>query len=219
MRYAIAFVLFFYFIVYSSFAVGNGTMTDNDAFLKKMFNYANTGNLKALEALKNEVIGQRNKTLALAYSLALYIASPNIYERQYVEAFPVNFEGIMYDLYEQIELKRLTPSFLYSVESIGSIAKKGDEKAIEKVFRGYIYSDGVVSESFCESIPGVFIKQAQKTVSVLSRIDKEDRQRDYLCLSTLSPEQLAQLKKNIEKLMPTVSTQERQVIREIMELK
>ena len=219
MKYAVAFVLFFCFIVYSSSAVGNGTSTDTDAFLKKMFNYANAGNLGALEAMKVEVNGQRNKNLALAYSLALYIASPNTYERQYVEAFPVNYEDIMYDLYEQIELKRLTPAFLYSVESIGSIAKKGNEKAIEKVFRGYIHSDGVVSESFCESIPGVFIEQARKTVSVLSRIDKEDRQRDYLCLSTLSPEQLAQLKKNIEKLTPTVPTQERLVIREIMELK
>jgi hypothetical protein len=218
MRYAIAFVLFFYFILYPSFAVGNGISTDNDAFLKKMFNYANAGNLGALEAMKVEVNGQRNKNLALAYSLALYIASPNKYERQYVEAFPGDFEG-MYYLYEQIELKGLTPAFLYSIDSIGSIAKRGNEKAIEKVFRGYIHSDGVVSESFCESIPGVFIEQTQKTVSVLSRIDKEDRQRDYLCLSTLSPEQLAQLKKNIEKLMPTVPTQERLVIREIMELK
>lgn len=218
MRYAIAFFLFFYFIVYPSSGFGNGTSTDNDAFLKKMFKYANAGNLGALKAMKVEVNEQRNKNLALAYSLALYIASPNKYERQYVEAFPGNFEGMDY-LYEQIELKRLTPTFLYSVESIGSIAKKGNEKAIEKMFRGYIHSDGVVSESFCESIPGVFIEQAQKTVSVLSRIDKEDRQRDYLCLSKLSPEQLARLKKNIEKLIPTVPTQERQVIQEIMELK
>ncbi len=219
MKYAIAFVLFFCFIVYSSFAVGNGTSTETDPFLKKMFNYANTGDLKALEAMKAEVSGQRSKTLALAYSLALYIAAPNTYERQYVEAFPVNYEGIMYDLYEQIELKGLTPAFLYSVESIGSIAKKGNEKAIEKVFRGLVHSDGVVSESFCESIPGVFIGQAQKSVSVLSRMEKEDRQKDYLCLSTLSREQLAQVKKNIEKLAPRVPRQERLVIREIMEIK
>lgn len=218
MKYAIVFVLFFCFIVYSSFAVGNGTSTDNDALLKIMFNYANAGNLRALEAMKVEVNGQRNKNLALAYSLALYIASPKTYERQYVEVFPGDFEGIMY-LYDQIELKGLTPVFLYSVESIGSIAKKGNEKAIEKVFRGYIHSDGVVAEIFCESIPGVFIEQVQKSVSVLSRIEKEDRQKDYLCLLTLSPEQLAQVKKNIERLTPRVSRQERLVIREIMEIK
>jgi hypothetical protein len=218
MRYAIAFVLFFYFILYPSFAVGNGISTDNDAFLKKMFNYANAGNLGALEAMKVEVNGQRNKNLALAYSLALHIASPKTYEKQYVEAFPGTFEG-MYYLYEQIELKELTPTFLYSIDSIGSIAKKGNEKAIEKVFRGYVHSDGVISESFCESIPGVFIEQAQKSVSVLSRIEKEDRQKDYLCLSTLSPEQLARGKKNIEGLTPRVPARERLVIREIMEIK
>ena len=218
MKYAIAFVLFFCIIVYSSFAVGNGTSTDNDALLKIMFNYANAGNLRALEAMKVEVNGQRNKNLALAYSLALYIASPKTYERQFVEAFPGDFEG-MYYLYDQIELKGLTPAFLYSIDSIGSIAKKGNEKAIEKVFRGYIHSDGVVAEIFCESIPGVFIEQVQKSVSVLSRIEKEDRQKDYLCLLTLSPEQLAQVKKNIERLTPRVSSQERLVIREIMEIK
>ncbi len=218
MRYAVAFVLFLCFIAHSSSAVGNGISPDNDAFLKKMFNYANTGNVKALQAMKVEVNGQRNKNLALAYSLALYIASPKTYERQYVEAFPGNFEG-MYYLYEQIELKGLTPAFLYSVESIGSIAKKGNEKAIEKVFRGYTHSDGVVAESFCESIPGVFIEQPQKTVSVLSRIEREDRRKDYLCLTTLSPEQLAQVKKNIEKLTPKVSKQERVVIREIIQIK
>jgi hypothetical protein len=88
MKYAIAFVLFSCLIGYSSFAVGNGTSTDNDALLKTMFNYANAGNLRALEAMTVEVNGQRNKNLALAYSLALYIASPKTYERRFVEAFP-----------------------------------------------------------------------------------------------------------------------------------
>jgi hypothetical protein len=125
----------------------------------------------------------------------------------------------MYYLYDQIELKRLTPAFLYSIDSIGSIAKNGNEKAIEKVFRGYIHSDGVVAEIFCESIPRVFVEHVQKSVSVLSRMEKEDRQKDYLCLLTLSPVQLAQVKKNIERLMPRVSTQERLVIREIIEIK
>lgn len=66
---------------------------------------------------------------------------------------------------------------------------------------------------------GLFIEQAQKSVSVLSRIEKEDRQKDYLCLTTLSLEQIAQEKKNIEKLAPKVSKQERLVIQEIMEIK
>jgi hypothetical protein len=217
MRYAIVFVLLSCSVICLSSAVGNGASSDAGAFLKKMFNYANTGNIKALEEMKVEVSGKADKALSLAYSLALYIASPDTYEKQYVEAFPVDFEGIMYDLYEQIELKRLTPVFLYSVVSIGSIAKKGSEKAIEKVFRGYVHSDGAVSALFCDSMKELFLEQSQKTVSALSKIEKGDRQRDYLCLTTMHPTELAELKENIERLMPKASIQERLVIQEIKE--
>lgn len=58
------------------------------------------------------------------------MAAPQTYEAQFVEKFPTASSAITHDLYENIELKRLTPKFLYSVEALGEIALKGKTKPL-----------------------------------------------------------------------------------------
>ncbi len=207
------FVLFFFLL--SGISLANGKNTEIDMYLMKMFEYAKAHDLDALIDFKNKIKTVDNRTLNNGYSLALYIASPIKYKDQYVENFPENYEGIGYDLYERIELKGLTPKFLYSIEALGSIAEEGNTKAIEKVLIGIIHSDGIVSELFCDFIKRLFNKQPQKTIHALSELKKEQRDINCQCLRLLDSEELKSLKTKLKKLRAEFSKSELIVIQEI----
>lgn len=202
--------------ILTGLSLANTTTAAIESYLIKMFNYANAHNVKALEDMQGEIVSKKIGTIVTAYSLALYIASPEKYKNQYVDNFPVTYEGIMYDLYELIELKKFTPKFLYSIESIGLIAQDGNDKAIEKVLEGTIHSDGVVSDSFCDILTGLFHKQPQKTLKALSKLNAEQRSKEYSCFKLMDSEEFVILKEYIEKLKPA-TTLEKKVIQEIMQ--
>jgi len=106
--------------------VHSGTETiEIDLYLGKIFEYAKWHNIQGLNNIKSEVDNLNNSTLSLAYFLALYIADSKENESLYVDKFPSDYKGIMNDLYENIEMKQLTPKFLYSMEAIGEISLKG----------------------------------------------------------------------------------------------
>jgi ribosomal 50S subunit-associated protein YjgA (DUF615 family) len=120
----------------------------------------------------------------------------------------------MHDLYENIELKRLTPKFLYSVEALGEIALKGNKKAIEKVLNGVVHSDGAVSELFCDYTAKLFDKNLQSTLTALSRIDSNERKGTYDCLKLMASKDVEALKRNVRKIK-TSDQKVQQVIQEI----
>jgi hypothetical protein len=195
-------------------ANGNAATADVHLILTKIFDYAKTHNVQALDNLRSEVETSGDTTLIKAYALALYMAAPQKYEAQYVEKFPVDSKGIMHDLYENIEMKRLTPRFLYSVEALGEIALKGNERAIEKIFLGVLHSDGAVSELFCDYTVKLFGKNLQSTLTALSRIDSDERKGTYECLKLMAPGDVAALKNNIRK----VKTNDQKVLQVIEEI-
>lgn len=200
-----------------SVGLSNSDTSSNemDICLRKMFAYANDHNVRALEEMSSQIKLRNNKLLTNAYSLALYIASPKKYKQQYVDAFPTDYEGIMYELYERIELKKLTPKFLYSIESIGLIAEEGNEKAIGKVLNGNIHSDGVVSELFCGILAKLFARQTQKTLKCLSRLDKEQRDKNYSCFNVMDSREFALLKEKLKRMRSKISEAETIVLSEI----
>lgn len=216
MRMVNSLILAFCLLVGGARSISGEMMSNEiDAYLSKMFDCAKAHNVKALEELKNKIKLKENKTLTVAYSLALYIASTKKYKQQYVETFPVDHKGIMYDLYEQIELKNLTPSFLYSIEAIGSIAEEGNEKAIEKVLYGHIHSDGVVAELFCDFLVRLFDKQSQKTLRALSRLREEQRQKNYSCFRMMELNEFSSFKENLSKAKGKATKSETKIIEEI----
>jgi hypothetical protein len=185
------------------------------SYLAKLFAYSKAHNVKALEELREDTRSRNNRTVTNAYLLALYIASPQKYEQEYIDGFPENYEGIMHDLYETIELKQLTPTFLYSFESIGSIAKDGNEKAIKKVLQGTIHSDGVVAEVFCNVLVDLIQTQTRKTLKALSQFGNEERKKQYLCFKLLGYGGLDSLKKTLREMRHGASASEEVVIQEI----
>ena len=205
---------FIFVFILTGLSLANMTTAEIESYLIKMFDYANAHNIKALEDMKSEIVSKKIGTIVTAYSLALYIASPEKYKNQYIDNFPVTYEGIMYDLYELIELKQRTPKFLYSIESIGLIAQDGNKKAIEKVLEGTIHSDGVVSASSCDILTDLFHKQPRKTLKALSKLSTEQRSKEYSCFKLMNSEEFILLKKNLKKLKPA-SKLEKKVIQEI----
>src|SRR5437879_769287 len=112
-------------LVGESVIAQNTTTPDVDRVIAQMFQDAKLGKLEAIEKTKNEFTASnalQDSTFSLSYALARYIASPEQYKQQYVEAFPTDSAGIMNILYEGIELRGWLPRFMFSVETIRSIA-------------------------------------------------------------------------------------------------
>lgn len=192
----------------------NARQDQVEFYVRVLFEHARAQRVKTLEGMADEVKSKNNGTLNTAYLLALYIASPKKYEARFVKDFPVTSDGIMHDLYESIELKNVTPKFLFSFEALGRVAQRGNEKAIYKILNGVTHSDGVVSERFCEIVITLLRKQLKKTVAVLSRIGEVDRGKILQCSEDMEPGELAEIKKNLKKVKPS-SEMEKIVIRDI----
>jgi hypothetical protein len=152
-----------------------GARSDVSDTLTKMFRYANSGDIKSLELMQKDV--NNNKTLVNAYIVALYVASPDRYAKEFVSKFPVDYSGIMYDIYDKIELPHLTPKFLYSFDALGAIADHGDRLAIEKIALGLIHSDGIVSEEYCDNLQRVYGKYRDEVSDVLKSLSADQQKQ------------------------------------------
>lgn len=195
-------------------ATCNAENADESSLISKLFTYAKESNVQAIEQMKADVEAVGNSSATNAYSLALYMANPQKYEDQYVDNFPIDTNGIMHDLYENIELKQLTPSFLFSVESLGKIAIKGNDKALQKILRGSMHADGAVGEMYCDYVGKLLDAHLQRTVTALSRVDIDERKGAYECLKLLPANNVAAVKKNAKK----INTSDQKIIQVIKEL-
>lgn len=214
---------YFYIIIFLFFScslvLANGPImkSNSEEYLKKLFEYAKSKNVQAVENLRSEVVGKPNAILTIGYSLSLYIAAPERYEEQYIDNFPTDFNGIMTILYNEIELKQLTPTFLYSIDAIGKIALKGNEKAVKKVLIGAGQSDGAVGEIFCDYVNQLLYKQLHKTLAVLLLIDVSERKKSYDCFKLMSQEDILLLKKKIKKTAPVIEQELQHIVKEVIQ--
>jgi hypothetical protein len=213
MRKIIPFILLFCLSVGMSLSYGESESNEVDPFLVKMFSDAKAHNVKALEELRDQIKMKNNRDLTSAYSLALYIASPKKYKQEYFDNFPVDSDGLSY--FNEIELKELTPAFLYYIDAIGLIAEEGNDQAIEKVIIGFNHSDGGGAELFCDYLIRLFDEQLHKTMKAFFRIDEAQRQKAYSCFETIDTKEFSSLKNKLKKLKATAIKSEMKIIREI----
>jgi hypothetical protein len=214
MKKIVLFILLFCLSVGMGLSYGQKESTQADPFLVKMFSDAKAHNIKALEELRDQVKKKKDRNLTSAYFMALYIASPKKYRQQYVDNYPVDFEGLYY-FETQINLKELTP-YLYYIDSIGLIAEEGNEQAIEKVIMGCIHSDGGGAELFCDYLEKVLNKQLHKTIKAFSQIDEKQREKAYLCFKLMGAKEFSSIQNKINKLKETATKSEIKVIDEIL---
>src|SRR5438132_966422 len=107
------------------FALGmmqSGSVDGKGPSVGMMFEYAKKKQHKELEALGSEIRGSKDKNLNYAYSVALYLADSKGNKEKFVSGFPTDYAGLMF-LFEEVELKKFTPRFMYSFESLAKIAE------------------------------------------------------------------------------------------------
>jgi len=193
----------------------NSAQNKIDISVSRLLSIAKAHDLALLEQMGKDISQLNDKGLQVAYNLALFIASPDKYKQRFVDNFPEDSNGIMHYLYDQIELQQLTPSFLYSFESLGAIAEEGNSTAIKKVFNGYPHSDGVVAEVFCNTMNNLVYKQTTKALLSLSKLSDRDRRIIYECFEYQGPGGISALKEYLRDLKKRSSKPELKVIEEI----
>lgn len=184
----------------STFASDMSSSTESEPYIAKMFSYAKSHNLEALENLRSEVDKSNRPLLTHAYSAALYMADHKNYEDEFVRKFPTDKDTIMKVLYPLGLMD--PPGFLYSIGAIGEIATRGNEKAIEKAVHAVANSDGAATELLCQYVIALLDKHLESTLEALSHIDPLERKDSYACFIDSKPQFLS-LKKKIKSQIKT----------------
>jgi len=165
--------------------------------LSALFEHAKRHETDAVLRLGQDPMRAGDRAWEIAYPVALYIASPEKYRGGFVEHFPVDAEGIMQILYERIEVPKLTPKWLFSFESLGSIARTGDALAIDRCMKGLAGSRGVVAEAYCASLEKILESQKEKFQKSLLALTAGEREPFTACFSAWAPAQLDRLESSL----------------------
>jgi len=165
--------------------------------LSTLFEHAKRHETDAVLRLGKDPKHAGDRAWEIGYPVALYIASPDKYRGGFVEHFPIDAEGIMQILYEKIEVPKLTPKWLFSFESLGSLARTGDAIAIDRCTKGLAGSRGVVAGAYCASLERIFESQKEKFEQALLVLTVEQREPFTACFSTWPSTQLDLLESSL----------------------
>jgi hypothetical protein len=183
--------------------------------LNNIFDLARKHDSIALARLARSEEISGNSLYRNALNVARYIADPSRYEQRFVETFPQDMSGIMSDLYEQIELTKRTPEFLFSFKSLGAIARRGSSAAVRKLFGAITVADGVVGEQLCEDANWVLTKRSKLAVESLSMLSPSTRTKVYSsCLALLDRDEKKRMKESLSSIKPS-DTGGRETLREL----
>jgi len=183
--------------------------------LNNIFELARKHDSIALARLARSEEISGNSLYRNALNVARYIADPSRYEQRFIETFPQDMSGIMSDLYEQIELTKRTPEFLFSFKSLGAIARRGSRPAVSKLFGAITVADGVVGEQLCEDANWVLTKRSRLAVESLSMLSPSKRTKVYSsCLALLEPDEKEHMKESVSSIKPS-GKGEKQAIHEL----
>lgn len=173
---------------------------ENNKYLKEMFYYANKHDEKKIEAIKKDNSQKEERVLKIGYWLALYEANKQKYEKQFIEEFPEDIEGL--GLLFDIELMSITPRFLYSFNELGKFALKNNKMAIHKLLICILHSDGVYAEEIAEYIAKSITAFPKEVIPMLKDFNIKERNIIYTSFDvSFGKEEIKKLKeilRNIE---------------------
>jgi hypothetical protein len=179
-----------------------------------LFALANSKNLRELERISRTPSVRASSLLTAASTVALFTASPAKYRDRFVAWFPQDGQGVMQELYGEIELKRLTPGFLFSFTELGRIARDGYSPAVAKLFGAVNASDGAVAELLCEEAVRVLRDRTTLAIRSIARLRTEERAKVYECLQVATPGIGRDALQNVMKTK-TLNKREGGVVREL----
>lgn len=178
--------------------------------LEEIFDLGKKGNVKKLCELTQRTKRPLERN---ALNIALYIASPQKFSKKFVDEFPQSSRELN-EIYEEIELEKLTPEFLYTFRSLGRLANAGSVNAAKKIFGAIPLTDGVISTQLCSDANQLFETAPQVALTGLAAHPRSIRTKAYSCFLLLDEDEVERIRQAVERTPPVDS--QREVRREIL---
>lgn len=164
-------------------------MAAKEPSLRFIFDLASRGDVATLVSLNSPIDGRNSSLRSNALNVALLIADPLTYSDHFIEHFPITSDAVMHELYEEIELKKYTPEFLFSLKSLGRLAHEGSAPAAVKLLRAVLVADGVVSDQLCEDVNATFADRPALMLRALSSLSSDRGEIYSSCFDLLDERQ------------------------------
>jgi len=139
------------------------------------------------------------------YHFYLFLQDQMLNKSDFIIYFPQNYEDIMRLLYERVELKKLTPEFLYSFRMLGGYALEKDIKAVEKILIVYLHSDGVVAELLSDYIVKLFNVDFELMIYFLNGLEIKDMYKITDCVKIIDKNDKTILIEKIKRYQDTMN--------------
>lgn len=170
--------------------------------LDHIFELATKKDSAALLKLASQTSFKATSLNANAVNLALYMSEPSRFEHRFVQHFPTDSNGVMQELYSQIELKSFTPEFLFSFKRLGAIARHGSPTAAKRLLQAIEVADGAVGEQLCSDTNQLFIEKPTLALNALSSLPVHSRRRVYSCFRLLDEDERRQMLTSVGSTAP-----------------
>ena len=111
------------------------------------------------------------------YSYHLFMQDSTKYKDNFIRTFPEDYDGIMRLVYEKIEVRKLTPEFMYSFKVLGENALLRNCIAAKKIIMVYVHSDGIVAELVSNYMIELFKNHLSLIIDHIYELSENDIQK------------------------------------------
>lgn len=174
------------------------SLNNNLLLINEIFNSSNKDSICMMKKI-NKLDSINSKTKQFIYDLYKCINKRKYDKIKYINNFPDSYNDISF-IYNYIELNNKTPIFLYSFDILGNYAIDGYDCAIDKVYKVYIHSDGIISESMIDYIKKSFLIHTKKSVLILDKYKNENINKILYFIDDLNKEEIMILKNKIKNI-------------------
>jgi hypothetical protein len=151
--------------------------SERTAAIARTFAQARAHDATAILDARSAARGRGDRSFDDVYGLALYVADPKRYARDFVDAYPTTTAGVMGDYARTIGAGHLVSSPPYPFRALGDIAASGDARAFDKLFRAYAVSDGFAAESLADAIDAATRLHPPSALTTLAALPSAMRER------------------------------------------
>lgn len=152
------------------------------------------------ERLRLGAAGDSERLFVVA--LAAYLVRPGMAEsRAMADAFPEQL--VMSFVYRQLEVPRLTPSYLYSIGELGRMSVSGLDEAVSKLVATIPWAEPPVQSLLCGSLREATTTHPRVALGAIDATLLNAREPVYACFDDTSPEQARRLADSLRGAMGT----------------
>jgi|GEM_PF-6449667 len=145
------------------------------SLLRQIGTTAQRRDLARLESLRRYVLTSDSRVKRV-YSVALYYVAPAKYESNFVRDFPTSTDDVMPGLYGVLTRLSAIPA-RFPFEALGTLAARGNERAIRKLMLSLAAADGIVAETLGDGLSEATVRHPAQVLSTLASIPAAQREK------------------------------------------